>query len=1101
MLRGLALLTVAATFGVALSDQRAGAEAGPCGAARVIAEAVVVDGRVTLIRAEGAGRALRRGDALCAGDRIRTSDAGRAELRFLDRDTTLGITGNTTLRIRAPASGENARLETGLVRFLSSVSGFFSIGTRHANAGIDGTEAVVATGPDGTLVLVREGDVTLAAEGSGIRISAGEAGFAAGGTVAPADPARLPPAFRPLAVDPEGASDWAIYYPPIRLGRGATAPEIAAARARLDADDPDGAEAILAAAALEGADRARALALRSVIAVFRGRSAEGLALAEEAVTEAPDLAAPRVARSYALQGAGRLSEATAAARAATERAPDDPFAAARLAELLMTEGDRIAALAAAEAALALGETPLARAIEGFAALSIGDRVRALGAFTRAIAREDSAPLPRLGLGLARIRSGDIATGRRDIELAANLDPRRAVIRTWLGRAYYAENRREKSAAQFDRAKGLDPDDPTPWLFSATQAFSENRPVEALDDLETARRLGPGRAVLRSEGGLGEDRAVRSAGLGRILDTLGFEERALEEAARAVEEDPGSGSAHRIFADIAGRQDLAFARSSAELKSKLLSPPSLAPVDPALGEADLALFEQSSIARASFAEYEPFFARDGVAARLSAFGGTQATVGDQLSVTARAGGLSLGVGQFFYRTDGYRLNNGVSHGLYTLEVKAEATPRLRLFGELRRRTTRAGDRQLEFDLSGESDSLANTLREDLDFDIEELKGRVGFAYEIDGRQDLIGVATAVTRDRDFTDREAGFFGEFDTAAGLEADGVDLQLQHIGRFGPLTLQTGLAYSAIDARFTQTSADPIFGGSTVDVDHQTVATAYSYATYRVTDLGPLTAASLTGGLSLDRSDPDRDVTSPSTDLNVKAGLRLEFGPALSLRAAYTESTTPSLLFDERLEPVTVAGFAQFRPEAPLERVRQAAGGLTWRPTRHLALGGDVVRRRVRGLLETGRVTERAEIWDLSAFGTATVAPGLAASLRVRHEDLTSSLDGDLDELTVTTLGADLRYFHPSGLFAGASVAHVWHSFERDFQDTGDDRFVVAGFRVGYRLPEDRGIMTLDISNALDSSFGFEDRPLRALDMGETAEPRFARDFTAFARFTLAF
>ena len=84
------------------------------------------------------------------------------------------------------------------------------------------------------------------------------------------------------------------------------------------------------------------------------------------------------------------------------------------------------------------------------------------AFERAIAIEPDSPLARLGIGLANIRQGRLAEGRRDFEIALALDPDTALIRSYLGKAYFEERRDDLSGQQFDLAKGLDALDPTPW---------------------------------------------------------------------------------------------------------------------------------------------------------------------------------------------------------------------------------------------------------------------------------------------------------------------------------------------------------------------------------------------------------------------------------------------------------------------------------------------------------------------------------------------------------------------------------------------------------------------------------------------------------------
>ena len=83
------------------------------------------------------------------------------------------------------------------------------------------------------------------------------------------------------------------------------------------------------------------------------------------------------------------------------------------------------------------------------------------------------------MGLAKLREGDVEAGRMEMEIAAGLDPMNALIRSYLGKAYFEEKRYNLAEAQFDLAKALDPNDPTPWFYDAIQKQTQNRPVQAL----------------------------------------------------------------------------------------------------------------------------------------------------------------------------------------------------------------------------------------------------------------------------------------------------------------------------------------------------------------------------------------------------------------------------------------------------------------------------------------------------------------------------------------------------------------------------------------------------------------------------------------------
>ena len=75
-------------------------------------------------------------------------------------------------------------------------------------------------------------------------------------------------------------------------------------------------------------------------------------------------------------------------------------------------------------------------------------------FQEAIKLGPAAPLPRLGLGLAKIKRGDLEAGRREIDIAVGLDSANALLRSYLGKAYFEEKRSPLDAQQLAIAKEL-----------------------------------------------------------------------------------------------------------------------------------------------------------------------------------------------------------------------------------------------------------------------------------------------------------------------------------------------------------------------------------------------------------------------------------------------------------------------------------------------------------------------------------------------------------------------------------------------------------------------------------------------------------------------
>ena len=169
-------------------------------------------------------------------------------------------------------------------------------------------------------------------------------------------------------------------------------------------------------------------------------------------------------------------------------------------------------------------------------------------FNRALAVDSALGNAWLGRGLCRIRCGDIKGGREDLLVAAALEPQRAELRSYLGKAYAEAGDYPHAEKELQLAKKLDPNDPTAWLYSALLNQENNRINDAIRDLEKSQALNDNRSVYRSQLLLDQDRAVRSANLAAMYQDAGMSDVAMREAARAVNYDYANYSAHLFLAN-------------------------------------------------------------------------------------------------------------------------------------------------------------------------------------------------------------------------------------------------------------------------------------------------------------------------------------------------------------------------------------------------------------------------------------------------------------------------------------------------------------------------------------------------------------------------
>src|SRR5262249_955237 len=151
------------------------------------------------------------------------------------------------------------------------------------------------------------------------------------------------------------------------------------------------------------------------------------------------------------------------------------FAFERVAELEFSFGHIGEAVAALDKSLAVApRNAQAHALQGFLMAARNRMSAAIDAFNRAIALDGALGHAWLGRGLSRIRVGDALGGREDLQIAVAMEPQRAVLRSYLGKAYGDEGDFQRADREIRLAKELDDKDPTAWLYSALLNQQQNR---------------------------------------------------------------------------------------------------------------------------------------------------------------------------------------------------------------------------------------------------------------------------------------------------------------------------------------------------------------------------------------------------------------------------------------------------------------------------------------------------------------------------------------------------------------------------------------------------------------------------------------------------
>lgn len=1103
-----------------------------------------VQGEVTILR-EGSRAAApaKKDDVIRTGDRVRTGEFSRLELQRPD-GTPLAFDELTDKVIQAPG-GKNGDYEIEVRQ-----GGMFlrdlgkpkeqKFRTPLASGAILGTEFALRVEPGGrTLVALFEGKVGLTNQFGAVELASGEEAVVEAGQ-AP---------FKRQILAANAAVQWVLFYPAIldpdslQLGgepvlaeslKAYQAGDLPAALAAYPAQrQPTSAaeraffaQLALAAgqvpraeAALTGLDSPEALALRSLIATIRGDKAGQ-------VESVPHNAAQLLAASYAAQSRNDLPAALESARTAARDFPQFGFAQARVAELEFSFGR----IAQAEAALdrALQLTPRnaqALALKGFLLAAANHIEAAKTWFEQALAVDSHLGNAWLGRGLCRIRSGDLEGGRKDLQAAAAHEPTRAVLRSYVAKAFTDEHNFGFATKELDRAKQLDPNDPTAWLYSALLAQQDNRVNTAVQELEQSQALNDNRAVYRSRQLLDQDRAVRGANLASVYRDAGLNQPAVRAASRAVADDYANASAHQFLASSYDtirdpRQfNLRYETPwfSELLVANLLAPVGAGPLSQNVSQQEYSrLLERNRLGLSSTTEY---FSNGLWTERGSQFG-TLGNFGYALDAEYR------GDPGFGANTDQERIS------LYA-KAKWQLGLNDSLFAQVNYNRYDSGDTRQLYDPNTASTGFRSK---------EEQAPNVfaGWHHQWSPGQDTLLLVSHLDDRFSYADtnsiipvlRRANTNSQpnlflnrpFATTYDSDLSGYGVELQHIAQFetgsvGRHTVIAGVRYQQgdVDTSAGQTYASFQLPGSFVlppasqavnsDLDRVSV---YVYDLWQV-----LSSVRITAGVSYERLDYPINIDLPplapgqqdADKVSPKVGFEWAILPQTHLRAAWTRSLGGSYYDTSvRLEPVQVAGFTQaFRSLVP-ESVAGLAPGSEFET---LSVGLDhQFPTRTYVIATAERLTSQAEqnfgayLWTLS--GAGLVAPATAVTRQLDYEEKSVSVsvnqllgerwaagatyrltDSQLDELypayltgitssparslsaTLHQVSSFVRFTHECGFFGELSGSWNLQSSGGYSPVLADEDVWFFDVFVGYRFLQRRGEVRVGVLNLGDQDY----------------------------------
>ncbi len=1067
---------------------------------------------------------------LCEGDTIRVGEKSRAAIMLVN-EAVLRLDEVTTLRLVAvgnvPEKPSLLDLLSGALQSFSRAPRTLSVNTPYINGLVEGTEFLAeARGGRGRFA-VFEGRVRVANALGSVSVTANEE--------AEANLSKAPA--KHLLVKPRDAVQWTLFYPPVLVAREfkSLQPGSPLALAVVAAGEGNRTKALQTlqsikpagmsadAAAFEAAllldmgrvDAARlaldhalrlqpghsaAQALRAVIALVADDRAAARVEAEHAMAANAGVAAS-LAFSYVQQAAFDLKGARATLHEAVARLPAEPLLWSRLSEVELMLGEHASARTSAQHALNLdARLPEAHRALGFSALAAFRIEEAQAAFAQAISASSSDPLAHLGHGLATIAKGDLAAGRRELETAVALDGNNALLRAYLGKAYFEEKRSTHAAQQFSIAKKLDPADPTAWLYDGLRRQSENAPVAAMQDLHASIVANDHRAVYRSRLLLDKDRAARGASLARVYRDLGFTQLGVREATRSMDLDPANASAHRFLSDsYQGIRRREIARVSELLQAQLLQDINVNPLQPSVAETNLNIFTAGGPAAPGFNEFTPLFQKNMTKFDATVFGGNFDTYGGEGVVTAVYDRLSLSAGAYGYNSSGWRANNGLNQHIYNVFAQYALTDTLNVQAELRRRESDEGD--LSFNFNRNDFVQQRSIGRDLD------TARIGLRYTLSPRSNFIFSYIYGDRGESRLRLQPLPVGDLSVASSAADQGHQFEGQYIYQRDLLSFIAGFGYGHVDRQRRAQITAP--GFAVDDSVEQTIKNPRGYAYLNIK-----LSKSLTSTLGLGYEDYQAQPIALSS-LNPKFGLQWDVRSDLRLRAAVFRSGRSTLVNNRTIEPTQVAGFNQLFDDVSGVTSWRYGAGADWRISPQVSIGTEITWRELdEPVLDNSGQSERAVLEKRtealhSAYMFCT--PGDRVSVRAQFiYDLYKSQTGllsEFDNLPVRseTLSAPLTvtYFHPNGFYAALGGTMVSQSVVRApaaSQTQGSDSFFLVDTSVGYRLPHRLGSLSVAVKNLFDTDFDYQDDSYREFRDEPSTGPYFP-ERTVLARVSLNF
>ncbi len=682
---------------------------------------------------------------------------------------------------------------------------------------------------------------------------------------------------------------------------------------------------------------------------------------------------------------------------------------------------------------------------------------------------------------------DYQSAKDLLSKAAQLDPRVAIYRSYLGKLFFEDENTRKALDEFEAAIALDPRDPSPYLYRSFARVANNQPIDALDDVEKSIALNDGRAVYRSRLLLDRDIAVRGAGLARAFTELGFAEAARVEAIKSIGDDYTNFSAHRLLSDSYDSIFDGEANLSEKRIADILSPLSFN-IFNSLGE------------HGSLSDYNALFDKKETrkAVRVD-WNSNRDRIGGQSLATGKQDTYSYLVSHEPFYMSGSRHNAYLGENTFRGAFQWEPLrdDRFILDGSFKTRNSEGpdeGDYSEDVNIGslriGHNHLHTSSLRSITQFEFSHDRE---YASENTARDVTLSLPTGADS------FNTNILANESTMQRVRRSGLSHQLIYTSSY--LDSVTGI--EALYADNGRKEASPVLGfldypdqpvfGNLISNSSESAKSGqvYEYLTLKSPGFAAFTAGLVGTSVMQDLTEvaPFNDGSGLKTAISPKAGLVLTPKNWLTARAAYFESLSGKAVLEDltSFEPTLVGGINQRFNDLSGAQSRNFGFGLDVKAPSKIYAGAQYIRRHLTesfGDVNDAATYDRESLTSLSpishgfrdAHADSDIFRGYLYSVVSRRSVLTADSLAqwyhDTDPELASTTNTQRYRFEYKRFFGKHLSFAVQASYRGQSSTQFDDPlgFWLFDTGVSYRFAEQRGRVFARVDNILDRNFAYD-------------------------------